>query len=158
MRNAMLSTRSILTVMVPSWLVRKSLATHAPLPGFPARHRLLAGNARVTAGKRAVAASRPKPLQQFQREQRKRIVAGSHDQDAVTTTGELDQAVATGAAIRECKRLSTTPLDPLNDFTAADTAVDRAAEIDRLRHDENIIAVQPVRKAVDQRVLHQTQR
>jgi hypothetical protein len=44
-------------------------------------------------------ASRGKPPQEFKREHRKRIVAGSHDHDAVAATRQLDQAVAASVAI-----------------------------------------------------------
>jgi hypothetical protein len=43
--------------------------------------------------------SQRKPTQKLMRELRKRIVAGPHDHDAVTTTGQLDQAVAASTPI-----------------------------------------------------------
>jgi GntP family permease len=48
---------------------------------------------------RSLAASRREPPQEFMREHRKRIVAGSHDHDAVATTGQFDQAVAASVTI-----------------------------------------------------------
>jgi hypothetical protein len=72
-------------------------------------------------------------------ELRKRIVAGAHDYDAITTTGQPDQHVATGAAVRKRKGLSAVPLDFANKIIAADAAIDRAAEINRLGHDQNIL-------------------
>ena len=92
------------------------------------------------------------------REHRKRIVAGSHDHDAVATTGQLDQAVAASVTIWKGEGFSTTPFDLANDFSAANAAVDRAAEIYGLGHNQNVISVQPVRKAIHQGVLHQAHR
>jgi hypothetical protein len=100
-------------------------------------------------------ASRGKPPQEFKREHRKRIVAGSHDHDAIATTGQLDQAAAASVTIWKGQGCSTTPFDLANDFSAANAAVDRAAEICRLGHDQDVISVHPVRKAVHQGVLHQ---
>ena len=93
-------------------------------------------------------ASRGKPPQEFKREHRKRIVAGSHDHDAVAATGQLDQAVAASVTIWKGQGFSTTPFDLANDFSTANAAVDRAAEIYRLGHDQDVISVHPVRKAV----------
>jgi hypothetical protein len=77
------------------------------------------------------------------RELRQRIVARAHDHDAIAGTGQLDQAVAAGAAVRKGKGLSAAPFDFADDVAAADAAVDRAAEIDRLGHDQNVLVVQP---------------
>ena len=82
------------------------------------------------------------------RELRKRIVARAHDHNAVTTTGQPDQHVATGAAVRKRKGLSAAPLDFANNIVAADAAVDRAAEINGLGHDQNVLILQPSCKAV----------
>ena len=82
------------------------------------------------------------------RELRRRIVARAHDHDAVTTTGQADQHVTTGATVRKSKGLQAAPLDFANDSVAADAAVDRAAEINGVGHDQNILIAQPVCKAV----------
>jgi hypothetical protein len=89
-----------------------------------------------------------KPLKELLCELRKRIVARAHDHDAIATTGQPDQQVATGGAVRKSKGLSTTPLDFANNIVAADAAVDRAAEINRLGHDQNVLVLQPACKAV----------
>src|ERR1700704_716835 len=91
-------------------------------------------------------------------ELRKRIVARAHDHDAIATTGQPDQGVATGAAVWESKGLSTMPFNFANNFAASDAAVDGAAEIYRLGHDQNVLIVQPARKAVHQGVPHQANR
>jgi len=72
-------------------------------------------------------------------ELRKRIVARAHDYDAITTTGQPDQHVATGVAVWKRKGLSAVPLDFGNKIFAADAAIDRAAEINGLGHDQNIL-------------------
>src|SRR5882757_11241278 len=91
-------------------------------------------------------------------ELRQRIVARAHDHDAIATAGQPDQGVATGAAVWKCKSLSATPFDFTNNVAASDAAVDRAAEIDGLGHGEDVLIVQPVYKAVHQRVSHETNR
>ena len=80
-------------------------------------------------------------------ELRKRIVARAHDHDAITTTGQPDQHVATGAAVLKSKSLSPAPLDFANNIFAADATVDCAAEINGLGHDQNILIPQPACKA-----------
>src|SRR5215831_9363328 len=97
-----------------------------------------------------------KPPQELMREHRKRIVAGSHDHDAVATTGQL--AITASVTIWKGKGFSTAPFDLANDFSAANAAVDRAAEIYGLGHNQNVISVQPVGKAVHEGVLHQAHR
>ena len=87
-------------------------------------------------------------------ELRKRIVARAHDHDAIATTGQPDQGIAAGAAVWKSKGLSTTPFDFANNFPASDAAVDRAAEIYGLGHDQDVLIAQPARKAVHQRVPH----
>ncbi len=72
-------------------------------------------------------------------ELRKRIVARAHDYDAITTAGQPDQHVATGAAAWKRKGLSAVPLDFANKIIAADAAIDRATEINGLGHDQNIL-------------------
>lgn len=78
---------------------------------------------------------------------RKRIVPRAHDHDAITTTGQPDQHIATGAAVRKRKGPSAAPLEFANYIVAADAAVDRAAEINGLGHDQNIFIAQPACKA-----------
>ena len=85
---------------------------------------------------------------------RKRIIARAHDHDAIATMGQPDQGVATGAAVWKSKGPSTTPFDFANNFAASDAAVDRAAEIYGLGHDQDVLIAQPDRKAVHQRVPH----
>jgi hypothetical protein len=80
-------------------------------------------------------------------ELRKRIVARAHDDDAITTTGQLDQHVGTGATVWKSKGFSAVPLDFANKIIAADAAIDRATEINGLGHDQNVLIVQPVCKA-----------
>ena len=89
-----------------------------------------------------------KPSKELTCELRKRIVARAHHYDAIATTSQPDQQVATGGAIRKSKGLSTTPLDFANNIVAADAAVDRAAEVNGLGHDQNVLIFQPSRKAV----------
>src|SRR5215470_18810910 len=91
-------------------------------------------------------------------ELRKRIVAGSHHHDAIATTGQPDQAVAAPIAVWKSKGLSTTPFDLADNLAAADAAVDRAAEIYGLGHDQNVLFVQAAGKAVHEGVPHQTNR
>ena len=91
-------------------------------------------------------------------ELRKRIVARAHDYDAITTTGQPDQHVATGAAVSKSKGLSPTPLDFANDIIAADAAVDRAAEINRLGHDQNVLVAHLAGEALHQGIPHQADR
>src|SRR5712691_7030183 len=78
-----------------------------------------------------------KPSKELTCELRKRIVARAHDHDAIAGTGQPDQQVAAGGAIRKSKGRSPTLLDCANDIVAADAAVDRAAEVNRLGHDQN---------------------
>ena len=80
-----------------------------------------------------------KPSKEFMCELRKRIVARAHDYDAIATTRQPDQHVATGAAVRKSKGLSAAPLDFANNIVAADAAVDCSAEINRLGHDQDIL-------------------
>ena len=96
------------------------------------------------------------PSKKLLRELRKRIVARAHDDDPITAMGQLDQQVATGSAIWKSKSFSATALDFTNNITAADAAIDCAAEINGLRHDQNILIVQPVCKAADQGIPHKT--
>jgi hypothetical protein len=91
------------------------------------------------SGNRTFVFCHRKPSKEFICELRERIVARAHDYDAITTTGQLDQHVATGAAIWKSKGLSAAPLDFANNIIAADAAVDRAAEINGLGHDQNIL-------------------
>ena len=72
-------------------------------------------------------------------ELRKCVVARAHDDDAITTTSQVDQHIATGAAVGKGKGLPAAPLDFANKLIAADATVDRAAKINRLRHDQNIL-------------------
>jgi hypothetical protein len=72
-------------------------------------------------------------------ELRKRIVACAHDYDAITTMGQPDQHVATGATVWKSKGFSAVPLDFVNKIIAADAAIDRATEINGLGHDQNIL-------------------
>ena len=90
------------------------------------------------SGNRTFAFCHRKPSKELRCELRKRIVARAHDYDAITTTGQPDQHVATGAAVWKSKGISAAPLDFANDILAADAAVDRAAEINGLGHDQNI--------------------
>ena len=99
-----------------------------------------------------------KPSNEFMCEPRKQIVARAHDYDAITTTGQSDQGVATSDAVWESKGLSTMPFNVANNFAASDAAVDRAAEIYGLGHDQYVLIVQSARKAVHQGVPHQTNR
>jgi hypothetical protein len=80
-----------------------------------------------------------KPSKELICELRKRIVARAHDHDAITTPRQPDQHVAAGAAVRKSKGLSAAPLDFANNIAAADAAVDRAAEINGLGHDQHIL-------------------
>jgi hypothetical protein len=79
-----------------------------------------------------------KPSKEFICKLRKRIVARAHDHDAITTMGQPDQHIATGAPVWKRKGLSAAPLEFANNIVAADAAVDRAAEINGLGHDQNI--------------------
>src|SRR5262249_12671125 len=87
---------------------------------------------RLPAQSLTVVLRRRQPAKQLACELRQRIVARAHDDDAIAATRQLDQHVAAGGAVGKSKRLSTTPLDFANDIAAADAAVDRAAEINRL--------------------------
>jgi hypothetical protein len=91
------------------------------------------------SGNRTFAFCHRKPSKELICELRKRIVARAHDYDAITTTGQPDQHVATGAAVWKSKGLSAAPLNFANNIIAADAAVDRAAEINGLGHDQNIL-------------------
>ena len=91
------------------------------------------------SGNRTFVFCHRKPSKELICELRKRIVARAHDYDAITTTGQPDQHVATGAAVRKSKGLSAAPPDLANNIIAADAAVDRAAEINGLGHDQNIL-------------------
>jgi hypothetical protein len=83
-------------------------------------------------GNRTFVSCQCKPSKEFMCELRKRIVARAHDHDAITTTGQPDQHVATGAAVLKSKGLSPAPLDFANNIFAADATVDCAAEINGL--------------------------
>src|SRR5262245_20284692 len=93
-----------------------------------------------------------KPPKQLTCELRERIIARAHDHDAIATTGQTDQHVAAGDAVRKSEGLSTTPLDFANNIAAADAAVDRAAEINGLGHDQNVLSLQAACKVVHQGV------
>src|SRR5262249_18293740 len=79
------------------------------------------------------------PSKKLMCELRKRVVARAHDYDAITTTGQPDQHIATGAAVWKRKGVSAAPLDFANKIIAADAAIDRAAEINGLGHDQYIL-------------------
>src|SRR5262249_43713965 len=99
-----------------------------------------------------------KPSKELMCELRKRIVACAHDHDAITTTGQPDQHIATGAAVWKSKGLSAAPLDFANNIVAPDAALDRATEIDGLGHDQNILIAQTACETTHEGVLHQTNR
>src|SRR5262249_12600994 len=80
-----------------------------------------------------------KPSKELMCELRKRIVAGTHDDDAITATGQSHQHVTTGATVFKSKGFSTAPLDFANNILAADATADRPAEINWLGHDQNIL-------------------
>src|SRR3954468_635420 len=80
------------------------------------------GNERVTRGDRAFVVWRCKPSQELAGELRKRIVARAPDHDAIATTGQPDQLVATGGAVRKSKGLPATPLDLAHNSVAPDAA------------------------------------
>src|SRR6476646_3507601 len=86
-------------------------------------------NERITSGDRTFVLWHCEPSQELACELRKRIVARAHDHDAIATTGQLDQHVATGGAVRKSKGLPAAPLDFAHNSVAADAAVDRAAEV-----------------------------
>ena len=77
-------------------------------------------------------------------ELRKRIVARAHDHDAIPMAGQLDQHVATPHTICKSKGFPAGPLDFANNIVAADTSVDRATEINRLGHNQNVFITQSV--------------
>lgn len=99
-----------------------------------------------------------KSSKEVTRELRKRIVARAHDYDPIAASGQSDQQVATGCAFWKSKGLSAAPLDFTNNIVAADAAIDRTAEINGRRHDQNILVAQPASKAVHQGVSHKTNR
>jgi len=72
-------------------------------------------------------------------ELRKRIVARSHDHDSIATAGEPHQSVAAGAAIRKSKGIAATPLNFANNVATSNAAIDSAAKIYGLRHDQNVL-------------------
>src|SRR6516164_11385651 len=86
-----------------------------------------------------------KPSKEFICELRKRVVARAHDHEAITTAGQADQHVATGAAVWKSKGLAAAPLDFANDIVAADATINCAAEVNWLGHDQNILITQPAR-------------
>lgn len=79
------------------------------------------------------------PSNKLMCELRKRFVARAHNHNAIATTGQSDKGVAAGAAIRKCKCLSTTPFNFTYDFTTSNAAINSAAEIYRLGHDQNVV-------------------
>ena len=130
---------------------------HLLLPGRPPAAGSSATR-RIPRGDRPFVVWHCKPSQQLAGELRKRIVARAHHHDAIARTGQPDQQVATGGAVRKSKGLAATPLDFAHDRVAADAAVDRAAEVNGLGHDQNVLGVQPACKAVHQGVPHQANR
>ena len=109
-------------------------------------------------GNQPVVVFHRKPSKEFMCKLRKRIIARAHDYDAVASTGQPDQHVTTAATVRKSKGLSTAPFNFANNIVAADAAVDSAAEINRLRHDKNILVAQPACKALHQSISHETNR
>src|ERR1700722_3954540 len=103
-------------------------------------------------------ASSRKPLQQFPSKLRERIVARSHDEDAVAGFCHLHQMIAAGLTIGKGEGIPAAPCDIANDVAAADATIDGATETYRLGHQQHVVAVQPVGEAVDQRVPHQANR
>ena len=104
-------------------------------------------NLKSPGGNRTFVIWQCKPSKELMCELRKRIVARAHNHDTITTTGQLDQLVATDAAVWKSEGLSAAPLDFANNIVAPDATVDCAAEINRLGHDQNILIVQPACKA-----------
>jgi hypothetical protein len=79
------------------------------------------------------------PSNKFVCELRKRFVARAHNHDAIAMTGQSDKGVAAGAAIRKRKSLSTTPFNFTYHFATSNAAINSAAEIYRLGHDQNVL-------------------
>jgi len=88
----------------------------------------------------------------------KRIVARSHDHNSIATTGQPNQSVTAAATVWKSKDIATMPFNFANNFATSDAAVDSTAEIYGLRHDQNVLIVQPTHKAIHQGVSHQTNR
>ena len=80
-------------------------------------------------------------------ELRKRVISRTHDHDAIPTASQLDEHVATSATVWKSKGLPARPPDFANNFVASDAAVHRAAEINGLRHNQNILIAQSACKA-----------
>jgi hypothetical protein len=107
---------------------------------------LSAFDLRSSHGSRTFVFCHRKPSEELLCELRKRIVSRAHDYDAIPTTGQFDQHVATRATVWKSKGLPAAPLDFANNIVAADAAVDRTAEINGLRHNENVVIAQSVCK------------
>ena len=73
-------------------------------------------------------------------------------------TKKLDELIAARRAVVEGIRLVPTRLHTFDDVGARDGASRGAAEIDRVRHHQNIARAHVARKAIDEEVLHQPQR
>jgi len=116
------------------------------MPPHP-RKRTFWVDLKSPAGTRTFVRGQCKPSKQFICELRKGVVARAHDYDAITTVGQPNQHVATGTAVWKSKSLSAAPLDLANNIVAADATVDRAAEVNGLGHDQNILIVEPACEA-----------
>jgi hypothetical protein len=68
----------------------------------------------------------------------------------------LDELIAAGVPIRKGKRVAAASRDLADDLAAADRAVDRSAEIDRLGHHQHVLAREPAHEAVHECLAHQT--
>ncbi len=91
-------------------------------------------------------------------EMRKRIVARAHDHNSIATTRQLNQRVTAAATVWKSNRMTPLPFNVADNVAASNAAVDGTAEIYRLRHEQNVLIVQPVHKAIHEGISHQTNR
>ena len=82
------------------------------------------------------------PLHQVGGEERQRVVARAHDDDAVAGPGQRKQPLAAGVAVGERLGAAAARRHAAAMSRADDAAVGRAAEIDRLGHQEHVAGAQ----------------
>src|SRR5689334_11658251 len=97
-------------------------------------------------------------LNKIRSQYRERVVAGTHDDDAVSGARFAHEHSPTLRSIGNGAGGEPTPRNAVSNVATCDAALRCAAEVHRVGHYEQIVGAHAVRERVDELVLHQSQR